>query len=104
MGGTALVAVCAASCLLNAMDQSKEIRFGFGTPSWHLAHLGFFEQLSAVGYWHVSEILHEGDIQLKEMLSYIVTFAEGASWTGIPQGASLMSIMEEHFSRASRTR
>jgi len=47
--GTAALALLAADCLLDAVDTGQALRPGFGTPAWHLGHLGFYERM--VGIW-----------------------------------------------------
>lgn len=45
--GTAASALDAADCLLTALDSNPSaLKAGFGTPAYHLAHLGFAERLS----------------------------------------------------------
>lgn len=45
--GTAGIALEAAACVLTALDGDQKLRSGFGTPTYHLAHLGFAERLIA---------------------------------------------------------
>lgn len=54
--GTAIVALEAAGCLLEAADAGRGLRPGFGTPTWHLGHLGFCERLVERGYWTWSAV------------------------------------------------
>ena len=53
--GTAVAALEVAFCLLDAIDNAQELRPGFGTPTWHLAHLGFYERLLSHGFPSVVE-------------------------------------------------
>eukprot|EP00930_Biecheleria_cincta_P008626 TRINITY_DN110140_c0_g1_i1.p1 TRINITY_DN110140_c0_g1~~TRINITY_DN110140_c0_g1_i1.p1 ORF type:complete len:622 (-),score=90.75 TRINITY_DN110140_c0_g1_i1:37-1902(-) len=47
--GSATMALESAICLLDAADAGAELRAGWGTPTWHMAHLGFFDRLMARG-------------------------------------------------------
>eukprot|EP00747_Dinoflagellata_sp_TGD_P094272 gnl/TRDRNA2_/TRDRNA2_166057_c1_seq2.p1 gnl/TRDRNA2_/TRDRNA2_166057_c1~~gnl/TRDRNA2_/TRDRNA2_166057_c1_seq2.p1 ORF type:complete len:266 (+),score=42.85 gnl/TRDRNA2_/TRDRNA2_166057_c1_seq2:434-1231(+) len=58
--GTAAVALLAADCLLAALELGLDLRTGFGTPTWHLAHLGFFERM--VSTWGGIGEIHDGPI------------------------------------------
>mmetsp|Transcript_50873 Transcript_50873/g.115459 ORF Transcript_50873/g.115459 Transcript_50873/m.115459 type:complete len:119 (+) Transcript_50873:65-421(+) len=46
---TAAMALESAICFLDGADAGAELRTGFGTPTWHLAHLGFYERVMAHG-------------------------------------------------------
>jgi len=52
--GTATTVLEAASMILDAADGGPDgangLRPGYGTPAWHLAHLGFFERLIGRGF------------------------------------------------------
>merc|ERR1712039_963491 len=46
----ALVTLEAAGCILDALDKGAgDLRGGFGTPMYHLAHLGFCTRLAGRG-------------------------------------------------------
>jgi len=47
--GSAIMALEATACFLEAADSgcAGTLRPGWGTPTWHLAHLGYFERLVA---------------------------------------------------------
>mmetsp|Transcript_82309 Transcript_82309/g.156500 ORF Transcript_82309/g.156500 Transcript_82309/m.156500 type:complete len:637 (-) Transcript_82309:13-1923(-) len=45
--GTAAIALEVADCVIAALDEGHKLRPGFGTPTYHLAHLGFAERLTA---------------------------------------------------------
>mmetsp|Transcript_51191 Transcript_51191/g.102925 ORF Transcript_51191/g.102925 Transcript_51191/m.102925 type:complete len:148 (-) Transcript_51191:48-491(-) len=54
--GTAVLALEAARCLLDAAGSrgSGALHCGFGTPAYHLGHLGFLDRMSQLGYtWNV---------------------------------------------------
>eukprot|EP00439_Symbiodinium_sp_Y106_P076933 s2218_g15.t16 len=48
--GTAAMMIEAACCLLDTADQGGDLRSGWGTPVYHLAHLGFYERLVSLGF------------------------------------------------------
>jgi len=50
--GSATVALEAAACLLDAADSGHMgvLHGGWGTPTWHLTHLAYFERLVAKGF------------------------------------------------------
>ncbi|CAE7839879.1 unnamed protein product [Symbiodinium necroappetens] len=48
--GTAAMMIEAACCLLDTADQGGDLRSGWGTPVYHLAHLGFYDRLVSLGF------------------------------------------------------
>lgn len=77
---TAVTALETAFCLLDAEDKGDDdtLRFGFGTPAYHVAHLGILERLVARG---LSYTIHEG-APPRELFQNIMSstlFLEGGS-------------------------
>merc|ERR1740123_2983957 len=53
--GTATIMIEAACCMLDAVERRMgALRHGWGTPVYHLAHLGFFERLITLGFSYQS--------------------------------------------------
>ncbi|CAE7397021.1 unnamed protein product [Symbiodinium natans] len=48
--GTATMMIEAACCLLDTADKGGNLRSGWGTPVYHLAHLAFFDRLVSLGF------------------------------------------------------
>jgi len=58
LAGTAMCSLEGALCILKALDsEPNSLRSGFGTPVYHLAHLGFQKRLTDRG-WHFE--IHDG--------------------------------------------
>jgi len=54
--GSATIALSMAACLLEAQEAGLELRGGWGTPTWHMAHLGFYERMVAKGGFTIKMI------------------------------------------------
>mmetsp|Transcript_81079 Transcript_81079/g.173353 ORF Transcript_81079/g.173353 Transcript_81079/m.173353 type:complete len:699 (+) Transcript_81079:89-2185(+) len=74
--GTAEASIQAACCILDALDggRASELRYGFGTPVYHLAHLGFKGHLERRGWFFD---LRNGDIP-PDLLKYHVGLCRAA--------------------------
>merc|ERR1712217_500611 len=50
--GSAALIIEAAKCLLDAVDVGGKdmLHPGWGTPVWHLSHLGYFDRMVAQGF------------------------------------------------------
>merc|ERR1712050_290089 len=71
---TAVVAVEAAECLLDTLDRGagNDLRVGFGTPAYHLAHLGFVDRLVVRGnYFKMEDGAPASDVFSQIMLSML---------------------------------